>query len=1321
MPSGDSQTINNHIRGGVGGHGGAGHAQGIGGRGGPGEGPILNYTITAGQFTMNNNIGEHASHQRQLDSIRNEQQQHNKAAMHDHIMQWITPLNFFQRQQLIFETRQAGTGEWLLADTKFRDWVSNSGKVLWCRGIPGAGKTVLASLVVNHLRVDVQARNDNIGVACIYLDHKDTEAQTVRNLLASLWKQLAVDKPVPAATHELHGYHRKRGTNPALNDILQILHSITTEYSKIYFVVDALDEYPELKRDVLFEHLSKVVEVASVNLLLTSRPHITLHPYFPDAATLDIRANEDDLHQVVDEYIYKSRNLSKHIRAHPELQEEIRTKIVNESNGMFLVPKLHLDYLNQKKTLKALRDALHQSPKTLTNFYDQAIERIQSDENEDNRNAARLALIWVANAKRLLSVAELREALAVERGARFLDPASLMDIVDVISVCAGLIIEETPHIRLVHPTTQEYLDSIRASQFPDAHSIIASTCFTYLSFDCFSDSNLTLDPLANWVAGNTLAKDWVGRNPLLAYAPHCLTHVVGEPELVLYDEIKEFFKHAHKWKQLFKFLPCDPPWNYAMFNLPELFSPLWIAAASNLTKVFSQLSAENPLSLNATIEGCSMLSAAAHYGHLDMVRLLVDTFGVDVNAPYRSPALYAASRNGHESVARFLLEHGAEPNVADVYGKTALHAATVGGHISVVDALCRHGVNLNAKGAPAKETLLGLAFSQGNLEVVRRSLEYGANVNQLPFGVVRDAAHAGHSEVVRLMAEKTVLYTFWAGGRADMFRFFLENGADVNVAGPKGTILHELCTTSRNHPLFPLVEEFIFLVINKGANTNARGPHGTPLGCAAFRGWENICRVLIQHGADVNIRWTDADGVECDALCLAAYGGHETSFNILVESGADMNLAAARYGSSLRDAWTRGRGAFFGFLLENGVDVNAVGPGGTILHELCSTNENHPLFPLVEEFIFLVINKGANTNARGPHGTPLACAAFSDQENICRILIKHGADVNLKWTGKDGVECDALRLAALGGHETCFNLLVMNGADINLRRGWHETVLHDAWIGGRDIIFRFLLQNGADVNAVGPGGTILHVLCSTSKNHPLFLLLEKFVVLLMENGANANMEGGQYGTPLGCAAFTGQQNICRILLEHGADASISWTDNDGVEWDALGLAGCGGHEACFTFLVENGANLNLRRRWHGIPLHVAWAGGTQNIFRFLLENGADVNVFGPGGTILHVLCSTSKEHPLISFLEEFVVLLVKKGANVNAEGGLSGTPLGCAAFNGQENICRILIRHGADVNISWTMMNGTKCNALWAAAFNGHGTGCFNLLKKHTRSLINVS
>ncbi|KAF8206576.1 ankyrin repeat-containing domain protein, partial [Mycena galopus ATCC 62051] len=773
---------------------------------------------------------------------------------------------------------QTGTGEWLLADAQFQNWLSSSGGVLWCRGIR-------ASMVVHHLRDEVQAHTNDIGVACIYLDHKDTEAQTIRDLPASLWKELVVDKPMPTTVHKPHDHHRKRGTSPALNDVLQILHSIIAEYSKIYVVLDALDECPELKRDVLLEHLSKAMEGTAVNLFLTSRPHITLHPYFPDTQTLDIRANTGDLYQFVDEYISKSRNLSKHIRTRPELWEEIRTKIISESDGMFLVPKLHLDYLNQKKTVKALRDALQQSPKSLTNLYDQAIERIQSDENEDNRNVARLALIWLANAKRLLSVAELREALAVERGARFLDPENVLDIGDVISACAGLIIEETPHIRLVHPTTQEYLDSIQATQFPDAQLIIASTCLTYLSFD---SSNL------RGQEGDRRMRKWGEFSSFLSYTPYCLIHAVGEPELILYDEIKEFLKHGRKWMGNFG----PPPWNY--LNLPGLFSPLWIAAASNLTKVFSKLFAEDPLSLNETIEGRSMLSAAAHYGHLDMVRLLVDDFGVDVNAPCRSPGLYAASCRGHEPVVRFLLDHGAEPDIVGDFRETALHAAARYGHISVIDTLCRHGAGVNARGKTG-DTPLGMASQYGTIEAVQRLLKYGADVNQVAFVAIAYAAYAGYFEVIRLLVGNgintrlqgpsygtgtTVLHAAWTGERENIFRFLLDNGADVNAGGLGDTILHVLCSTRENHSFSPSLEELVGLLIDKGANVNVEGgSNGTPLGCAAYAGRENICRILIERGAKANLGWTDKDGISCNALWLAVSKGHIGCFNLLRHHG----------------------------------------------------------------------------------------------------------------------------------------------------------------------------------------------------------------------------------------------------------------------------------------------------------------------------------------------------------------------------------------------------------------------------------------------------
>src|SRR5437762_1740429 len=50
------------------------------------------------------------------------------------IINWISPLNFWQTQNDNFERRQKGTGEWLLNDPKFMKWLTGSTNILWCPG-----------------------------------------------------------------------------------------------------------------------------------------------------------------------------------------------------------------------------------------------------------------------------------------------------------------------------------------------------------------------------------------------------------------------------------------------------------------------------------------------------------------------------------------------------------------------------------------------------------------------------------------------------------------------------------------------------------------------------------------------------------------------------------------------------------------------------------------------------------------------------------------------------------------------------------------------------------------------------------------------------------------------------------------------------------------------------------------------------------------------------------------------------------------------------------------------------------------------------------
>jgi hypothetical protein len=95
--------------------------------------------------------------------------------------------------------------------------------------------------------------------------------------------------------------------------------------------VDAVDECPEThdKRHLLLQYLAKLGP--TVNLMITSRPHITP---IEDSKVLHIHANDKEIQTYVGGYIKKSSKLSTLVKANPELQTEIETKISSAVNGM---------------------------------------------------------------------------------------------------------------------------------------------------------------------------------------------------------------------------------------------------------------------------------------------------------------------------------------------------------------------------------------------------------------------------------------------------------------------------------------------------------------------------------------------------------------------------------------------------------------------------------------------------------------------------------------------------------------------------------------------------------------------------------------------------------------------------------------------------------------------------------------------------------------------------------------------------------------------------------------------------------------------------
>ena len=159
----------------------------------------------------------------------------------------------------------------------------------------------------------------------------------------------------------------------------------------------------------------------------------------------------------------------------------------------FLLARLMFDSLVGYKTRRAIKDSLNKLSKgagSLDSAYDDAMERIEK-QDQPSRELAIRTLSWITQGQRLLSVAEIQQAVAIELGDLELDPDSTVDCDDIISACTGLVTRDCDFrrddvLRLVHYTTQEYLERTKTKYFPEVKNYLASSCLTYLLFDIFS-------------------------------------------------------------------------------------------------------------------------------------------------------------------------------------------------------------------------------------------------------------------------------------------------------------------------------------------------------------------------------------------------------------------------------------------------------------------------------------------------------------------------------------------------------------------------------------------------------------------------------------------------------------------------------------------------------------------------------------------------------------------------------------------------------------------------------------------------------------------
>jgi len=249
------------------------------------------------------------------------------------ILEWLTPVDYAAQQSDFIARRQAGTGQWLLDSPEFQEWLDAEKQTLFCDGMPGAGKTMLTSIVVDELTYRFRD-NRTVGIAYLYCNFRRTQEQKSEDLVASLLKQFSQVLPtVPESVKSLYDRHKARRSRPTFEELSDTLRSVLGGYHRAFVIVDALDECQTTDscRQRFLQGMLDLVGATQVNLFATSRSIPEIVEKFREATRLEIRASPEDVRKYVDGSIYQ---LPSFVGRNPELKEEVITAIIKAVDGM---------------------------------------------------------------------------------------------------------------------------------------------------------------------------------------------------------------------------------------------------------------------------------------------------------------------------------------------------------------------------------------------------------------------------------------------------------------------------------------------------------------------------------------------------------------------------------------------------------------------------------------------------------------------------------------------------------------------------------------------------------------------------------------------------------------------------------------------------------------------------------------------------------------------------------------------------------------------------------------------------------------------------
>ncbi|KAF2869516.1 hypothetical protein BDV95DRAFT_498197 [Massariosphaeria phaeospora] len=648
--------------------------------------------------------------------------------------------------------RLPGTGLWFLDSHTFKNWISSSSESVWITGLPGSGKTLLCSSIIEKLQT--LYTSPTTAVLFFFCDHRDKSKRTLENFLTSIMKQI-VDSSSACfnKAKELYNYKGKNsGRSLNASEYFPLIRSMIPEFEDIYVVVDALDEASQ--GDKIANALSQLRIAGSeqgipVRVLISSRYDIRIERRHPTITSVRVALTENT-HQDIARFITVEllRRVSEGIIKirDKDLVSVIEHHITHRA-GTLLQARLQLDYLSSAKTDQDIKNMIQNLPNGLEYTWERLLSLIASRYPARINEMKPLFQCLIAAASPM-SAYQLAEIMAMRPEQRFLDFATVTtDPYDALDIIAPFVVVDRDHktggtISLSHYSLAEYLSSENILAGParvfyvhpgESHAWLASICLQYLTFSCFDtplDDNIDIaDMLDTYTLLEYAALNWFGHmstaynlgKPSPTYEPYISWFMAGLEGPPCYQRWQQIFTAHYPPSEVTShspicfaiyagladltesILPLLPDVNYRFADGHTCLTAAATSDQSSIAQRLLDLGADPNLA--TTDRGLTPLHLAAEHSCAETFAVLLAA-GANAHArsTSRTTPFYRACRGGDLAILAALRDAGSDVDARTYDGWTPLHEAVANEHADVVRALLEWGADAeieNAKGRTA--------------------------------------------------------------------------------------------------------------------------------------------------------------------------------------------------------------------------------------------------------------------------------------------------------------------------------------------------------------------------------------------------------------------------------------------------------------------------------------------------------------------------------------------------------------------------------------------------------------------------------------------